>query len=379
MSTTEQQLDAIARRLRTNGAEVDDAPFAIDSVPESTSTDERPLVEFIDHDDLFAPEPKASLLVPDLGLAPGPPIGVFGESYVGKSIVTMAGGMSVALGRDFWGLYRVRAGLWVHLDYEQGRRRTKTLVQRLTAGFGATKEDIRGKLRVAVYPSLNLTTTGAVDHFARAFDGAAVVTADALKGLTPGVDENSSAMRDYMGALRIASEKTGATVLLNHNAGKPSPEKSRARKYAGRGSFAIFEECSSVFVLSAEKGEHTFVTHEKDRELGMLVADFDLRIEDVPTGDGNPRGGLRVVHMDREQLTTPEATSIPLRADSKFEKLKADILAIVQQRQDLTSRNAICARVSGAGKDVKLEAIAELLTAGRLAQPGGERSPFRVL
>jgi hypothetical protein len=375
---TTEQLDSLERDLNghTHQSWEKGPPPGFESVPESTSTDERPLVEFIDHDDLFAPEPKASLLVPDLGLAPGPPVGVFGESYVGKSIVTMAGGMAVTLGREFWGLYPVRAGLWVHLDYEQGRRRTKTLVQRLAAGFGATKDDLRGKVRVAVYPSLNLTTASAVDHFARAFDGAAVVTADALKAMTPGVDENSSQIRDYMGALRIASEKTGATVLLNHNAGKPSPEKSRARKYTGRGSLAIFEECQSVFVLTAEKGEPTFVTHEKDRDLGMLVADFGLRIEDVPTDDGNPKGGLRVVHLDREQLK-PTASTTATKPATDFDALKVAILDVVRQTPELKSSNAIEARVKGSRTKV-LQAVRELLADGRLLQPGGEGSAYRA-
>jgi hypothetical protein len=259
-------------------------------------------VEFIDHDDLFTAEPTANLLVPSLGIAPGPPTGIFGQSYVGKSIVAMSAWMAIALGRDLWGLYSVRRGQGVHFDHEQGRRRIKTLVQRLAAGFGATKEDLRAWIRVAVYPPLNLTTADAVDHYARAFDGCAVATLDALKGLTPGIDENSSAMRDYMGVLRLASEKTGCTPILLHNAGKTPADGNRPRKEAGRGSSAIFDECASVFVMTASKGKPTFVTHEKDRELGMLVADFGLRIEDVMTDDGNPKGGLRVVHLDREQM-----------------------------------------------------------------------------
>jgi len=343
--------------------------------PYSQYKAEEPLVRFIDHDDLFAPEPKANLLVSDLGVGPGPPTGIFGQSYVGKTIVAMAGGMAIALGREFWGLYHVRGGLWVHVDYEQGRRRTKTLVQRLAAGFGATKEDLRGKLRVAVYPPLNLTMAGAIDHYARAFDGAAVATLDALKGLTPGVDENSSQMRDHMGVLARASEKTGATVLLNHNSGKTPLDGKRPRKEAGRGSSAIFDECATVFVMTAEKGEPAFVTHEKDRELGLLVADFGLRIEDVATDDGNMRGGLRVVHMDREQVKpTQEKTD----GSAKFDALKRAILEVVRQEPALISGNAICSRVTGA-KTTTLQAIRELQSDGRLTQPGGEGSPYRVV
>ena len=358
-----------------NGATPADGPpegFFDDGPPEAPVA---PLVQFIDHDDLFAPEPKANLLVSDLGIAPGPPTGFFGQSYVGKTIVQMSGGMAVALGRDFWGLYRVRGGLWVHFDYEQGRRRSKTLVQRLAAGFGVTKEDLRGKLRVTVYPPLNLTSAGAVDHYAHAFDGAAVVTLDALKGLTPGVDENSSQMRDHMAVLRLASEKTGATVLLNHNSGKTPADGKRPRKEAGRGSSAIFDECAAGFVMTADKGDPALVSHEKDRELGLLVADFGLRIEDVVTDDGNPKGGLRVVHLDREQVK-PIAPAKP-EGVAKFDAIKKGILDVVRATPTLCSGNDIAARVTGT-RGLVLQAIRELLRDGQLVQSEGEGGAFRV-
>jgi hypothetical protein len=280
----------------TNGAGPPPIDFSAGSTP-------GPTIEFLDHDDLFSPEPKADLLVGALGIAPGPVTGFFGQSYVGKSIIAMASGMSIGLGRDLLGVWRVRRGRWAHLDYEQARRRSKTIVQRLAYGFGVGKEELREWMRVAIYPPINLTSQGALDHYSRAFDGCAVATLDALKGLTPGVDENSSQMRDYMGILARASEKTGCVPILVHNAGKTGPEGKgkRPRQEAGRGSSAIFDECQSVFVATAEKGEATHVSHEKDRELGATVPDFYVRIVDVPSTD-DPKAGLRVMHLDLEQV-----------------------------------------------------------------------------
>lgn len=263
-------------------------------------------IQFLGHDELLAPESPADLLVPTLGLGAGPAHGFFGQGYSGKSICAgFSLGMSVASGRPVWGAFRCKQGIWVHLDYEQGRRRTKILIQRLMAGMGIDPEEVRGMIRAAILPPVKLTTSGALDHFKRALEGAAIVTCDALKGMTPGIDENSSEMRDYVDILGEASGATGCAANLIHHAGKTPMEGSRPRKEAGRGSSGIFDACQSVWVMSAKKGEPTMVSHEKDRELGYTVDDFGLRIEDVETGDihhPNPRGGLRVVHLDREQL-----------------------------------------------------------------------------
>lgn len=264
----------------------------------------KPAIVFVDHDDLFAPEPKNdNLVVPDLGIGAGPPVGLFGQGYVGKTIMAMSMGMAVSLGKPVWGRHKVRQGTWVHFDYEQGRKLTKKRVQRLAVGFGVEKEALRGRMRVAIYPEVNLTTPQALKHYAEAMSGATFATIDALKGITPGIEENSSAIRDYMRVLSMASEQTGCAVLLIHHAGKDPGKKSR--KEMGRGSSAIYDECQSVFVVTGDKDEDKRVTHEKDRELGELVPEFGLRIEDVASegfddeedvslDDYDPKAGLRV-------------------------------------------------------------------------------------
>src|SRR5690606_8543983 len=79
----------------------------------------------------------------------------------------------------------------------------------------------------------------------------------------------------------------------------------KARKEMGRGSSAIYDECQAVFVVTGDKDEDKRVTHEKDRELGELVPEFGLRIEDVAAGadpgeedvsleEYDPKAGLRV-------------------------------------------------------------------------------------
>ncbi len=287
------------------------------------------LAPFISIDDLFAPQPEAAFLVRALGIAPGAATGIFGQGYVGKTIVGQDLIMSVALGERLWGLYETRRGRCIHFDHEQGQRVTAMRYQRLAKTREVWKEDLRDWLDVAIYPRLNLTTKDAEDHYARLFDGHAMALIDALKGVTPGIDENSSEIRDYMGILSRAAERTGCAAVLLHHAGKTAQGGERPRKESGRGSSAIFDECQSVFVLTAGKGEPIRVSHEKDRELGALLPDFGLRIDDVPVGEDR-KGGLQVTHMDSEQMSQGKPNAIAA--------LIARVLTIVKGNPNCSGR-----------------------------------------
>jgi len=254
--------------------------------------------------DLFEPEPKANLVIPALGIAPGPPHGWVGEGYVGKTITALSMGLCVAAGLPVWNLYPVVKGRWLHIDHEQGRRVTKKRIIRLMLGMGIATDMIVTSFGFAVYPKLNLTTKNAEDLYCRLLDGWQMATFDALKGLTPGVDENSSEIRDYMAKLSRASEKTGCSVVLIHHGGKPDAKAPKARKNMGRGSSGIFDECQSYFVATANKGEPVIVSHEKTRELDTPVDNFELRIEDVTINE-REGAGLRVVHDTAEPGDEP--------------------------------------------------------------------------
>jgi hypothetical protein len=108
-----------------------------------------------------------------------------------------------------------------------------------------------------------------------------------------------------------------------------------------RGSSAIIDEFQSMLVMSKKKGEPVaLVTHEKDRELGQEVADFGLRIEDVSEradGSGDPKWGLRVVHVDREQMKLA-----PDPAKIKFERAKQTVLQALEQSPGVAGVGALC-------------------------------------
>lgn len=317
-------------------------------------------VEFLTFEDIFTPEPQAKLIVPHLGIAPGPANGVVGESHVGKSLVALSLGLSVASGKDLWGVYSVQHGRWLHLDHEQGKRHSKRYITRLMRGMGIDKEDIRGRFEIAVYPRLNLTTKNAEDVYTRLFTGFDLVTLDALRGLIPGVDENSSLVRDNIDILGRASEKTGCAVILIHHAGKPSLGKQR--KHSARGSSGIRDSFQSEFILTGNKGEPIHVSHEKTRELGTPVDDFHLRIVNATNAD-DPNWGVRVEYVAREELTPKED---PLAA------LKGSIIKVVRgSRFELKTKNSIVERVSGGSKGKRILAFDELVQNGKIVDVGG--------
>lgn len=290
-----ERLARLSARCLDPGSDVERIATEAASAIEPTSRGASPILTT---EDLYAPSTSASWLVRDLGIAPGAPSFFVGQGFVGKTLSLMSLGVSVATGREIWGRFLPsRRGRVLHIDAEQGRRVTSRRFQRLVAGIGASRAELADRWGCIVLPAWNLTSSDAYDRFSRASDGYDLVILDSLKNLTPGVEENSSAIRDYLGVLTRVSEATGAVFFAIHHAGKSDPKGQRARKEMGRGSSAIFDEAQSYFVATGEKGAPFLVSHEKDRERGETCEDFSLGIEDVTIGD-DPKGGLRVVHVE---------------------------------------------------------------------------------
>ncbi len=218
-------------------------------------------------------------------------------------------------------------------------------------------------VRVSVLPDLRLTTEGALEHFRQAFEGVRLVTCDSLRVMIGGVDENSSQVRSLIGILSAASDATNAAVVLLHHAGKPAPEGERTRKDMSRGSSGIVDEFQSLFVATKKKGEPvTCVTHEKDRELGEPIADFGLRIDDVATDDGDLRGGLRVVHVDREQLQATTGGDA-----AKFSRLVRIVRDCIRENPGVAGVESLRELLGGRMQPVRA-AVNTLLAAGDVVE-----------
>jgi hypothetical protein len=153
--------------------------------------------------------------------------------------------------------------------------------------------------------------------------------------------DDCAAVRGYIDNLTRVSERTGTAFVIVHHAGKPKDGHADARTVP-RGSSAIFDACGCVLVLTGAKDEPKLVREEKtpaDAD-GRAAEDFYLAVEDVAEGDC-PNAGLRVV------LRTKEQAKPPAKDDERFARLKSQIVDLVRANQDLTSANAICARIRG--------------------------------
>lgn len=324
-------------------------------------------------DKLFAALPPVPWLCEGLRIAPGRPSLFAGYGYSGKSLVAQSLALSVAAGRDVLGLFGARRGRVLHLDYEQGRRLTAERYQRLARAMGIGAAELEGHLRVSVYPQFLLSDPDAEEVLVRETEGHALAIVDSLTCAIPSIDEASREIAAPLYMLGRVSDRTGVTFLVLHHARKPSRDAAGGAAMAIRGSSAIFGAVDSAYVFSAPAGGSIDVEHVRSPTSGILVAPFALAIGDVEI-DGRARAGLVVRHLDPAQR--------PSRATptDKFGELKTAILDLVRSSPEpLSSANAICARVTGGGKDLKLQAIRELVAAGDLVQPGGDGGAYRAV
>lgn len=320
--------------------------------------DSKELVEWRGGIEIFAPLPPVAWCVKGLQISPGRPTILAGYGASAKTLSAQSMALCFAAGLPVWGAFDSPGGQVRHLDYEQGWYATARRYQRLAVGHGINPRLVAERLKIAVFPSISLDMPGAVEAYSKAVDGAQLVVIDALRGATPGVDENDSRIRSCIDTLTRVSEKTGAAFVLIHHAGKPKDSHSDARMVL-RGSAAIFDGGGAIYVLAqgdTKDAPRKVIQAKPPAEAeGMGVDDFALRVEDVEY-QGNPAGGVRVFH---ESIVKPSEAELAIAAADGREAL---LLEIIRARPG-QSKSAICASVKLA-KATTLELITGLCARG---------------
>ncbi len=267
------------------------------------------------------PLPPVKWRVQGLQIAHGRPTLLTAYGFAGKTISAQAMLLAFAAGLPVWGNFVTDGGTMRHLDYEQGRAATLLRYQRLATGLGIGLGALEQRFGVACFPELYLSAQGARDTYAKVCEGADLVLVDALRGTTPGVDENDSRIRTCIDALSWASERTGTAFVLIHHGGKGEGELA-----AARGSSAIFDGCGAVYTMAGECDAPKRVQMLKSPAIaaGGVVESFELEIKDVDLD------GLRV------EWRAPARAAEPNEGDS-IEQVQAHILALVRERPDFHS------------------------------------------
>lgn len=341
--------------------------------PETTTpvdeTNSREVWGWLSAAEVAEPLAPVSWLCNGLRLAPGAAVCFAGYGYSRKTLAAQALAFAVMAKRHAFGVFSVEQGLVVHLDYEQGRRLTSERYQRMARADGVTMAGLGNVLRLACLPPIYIDTDGVEDSLMRLCDGARLLVVDSLRAAAPSADESSSEVRRYIDVLTRISERTGATSIFIHHARKPQQEGSGGgARMAIRGSSAIFDACSSVFVFTGEKGAPTRVQHEKDRIIGTTLEDFGIDSQDVEIGS-DPRGGLRVVHLNKEQLDRE-----PERRRSDFDELIEKVLNAVRTHPN-DSKNVLCAQM-GVARSSFYAAFEKLETERRVINTGTSHKPL---
>jgi hypothetical protein len=204
--------------------------------------------DYVDADSMDEPLGPVPWLCLGLGLAPGRPSILVAYAGAGKTLAAQDLALSVAAGKPVFGDARfgVRKGSVVHFDVDQGKRATVRRYQRLALGRGI---DLRGlDLKVVAHDG-HLSDAISYERMRRACEGRSLCIIDSLRGIAPGMDENSSEFGGVLQNLAALSDDTGCTFLLIHHEGKPSQGGTRGAKHAGRGSSAIQDRAGNVWRL----------------------------------------------------------------------------------------------------------------------------------
>ncbi|MGC3998079.1 MAG: AAA family ATPase [Anaeromyxobacter sp.] len=315
--------------------------------------------------EIFAPLPPVDWLCQPLDMAAGAPVLFAGYGFSGKTVSAQDLALAVATGGRVWGMFNVRKGRVLHLDYEQGAYLTRTRYQRLARARGLSAADLEGSLVLAPLPSWYLDND-AQDRLARLAEGFDLLVVDSFRAACPGTDENSSDARIPLDRLNRIAERTGATPVVIHHARKPTRDAQGGARMSIRGSGAMYDACGSVLVFAAEKGEPITVEHEKARISGRTHDAFRLHIVDVEIA-GDPNAGLRVTALaNADNPPAPKA----------FVELKRRILELLKEEGGIVTGgvNVLRARLDARKEDVSA-AIHELEREHALIRGGTYRAP----
>ncbi|NUP04572.1 MAG: AAA family ATPase [Polyangiaceae bacterium] len=319
---------------------------------------------------LAEPLPVTPWVVPGLQLGPGRPASI--QAYGGgmKSLAAASLVVACAAGVSVFGTFpvgRQKSCAWI--DHEMGLRASQRRFQRLARGREIDLREL--PIKLSALPRMKLTDPRARDAFMRAGDGVELAVLDSFRASTPGVDENDSAIRDYVDVLLEVSERTGVTWVVLHHCGKTRDGHEDGRQ-KGRGSSALFDAWGTVFDFAKESDAIRRVSMTKCHpEAAGPIAPFFIEVVDVAQ-EGDPTAGVVVRYRTDEQVRPPKPVTASLETD-----IERVVGALAREGRS-TSIDAIVA-LAGINLGRGRSAVRTALSRGQIERLGTARDPiFRV-
>lgn len=301
-------------------------------------------------------------LVRDLGIAPGRPCVFQGYAGSGKTVAAQEIALSVASGQAaFMGKMHVRQGTVLHIDVDQGRRATASRYQQLAQGRGLYLAGLPIDLVVfeGYLTAGREVSPEAVQKLANACEGRSLCIIDSLKGISPGMDENSSDISGVLQALASITDATehqcgvACTFLVIHHEGKPVAGNGRQAKHAGRGSSAIQDRSGAVWRL---------VQDEETREVEWTMS----KISEHDTEFGKPFRTKLLRGDDSFTLSASAVESKVNQARANVEHVGAKLFARLRDSDRWLTRGELLTDVMGSTRD-KVDALCLLRERKQLA------------
>lgn len=281
-------------------------------------------------EEMLAPVGSVDWLCQGLRLAPGFPTMVAGYGYSGKTLALQDAALSIASGKDVWGLFSCRRGKVIHLDYDQGKRTSIQRYQRIAFARGIDLGELVGGgwLRLSSVPAAYLTDRNAEKLLVGMLRGHALCIIDSFTSGYPGVDEIDKRSAEHLYLLGRVSELTGCTIVVVHHARKDDGA-TEDKKNLVRGSGALFGACSVVWVLFGARGKPVQWSCIKERHEGSEPDDFWVQFRNEASGT-DPRAGVRVVHLDKEQVTRSNDSDASQRRVREWAQFVERVLELVK-------------------------------------------------
>ncbi len=293
-----------------------DIPGSVAAAP-GAGAPARRMLQTVKASELNQPLPPVPWLVQRLSLAPGRPGLVVGRAGSGKTAAVQDIAVSVASGQDVFGTWPVRQGPVLHIDLDQGRYATKRRYQQIAKGRGIDLSTL--PLECAFFNfrmtknhgAMAAVDPAAVELLKDSCRGKAFVIIDSLRGMSPGMDENSSEIGEILQALswvvdeieKEGSEVPPPTFVVLHHSGKGESSAG------GRGSTSIDDRAGAKWVVSKEDdGNQVSWKQDKASEfaLGRDRGFVTRLVEGVHNGAYGPESVMIQVVPEQDNDVTAE-------------------------------------------------------------------------